>query len=108
MYHPLVATSQESVQNTIQECANSSRRDILTSEKTPLNTKGSVSARQFEFFFSDCYTVEMRGHFVHKNKDSLVLVRLMQYTAVLGQNSILVNICDALRDLVPFVQFKKT
>ena len=44
---------------------------------------------------------------MHKNKDSLILVRLMRYTAVLGQNSILVNICDALRDLVPFVQFKK-
>ena len=40
----LVATSQESsqntisTQNTIQECANILRTDILTSEKTPLNT----------------------------------------------------------------------
>ena len=34
----LVATSQESAQNTIQECANILRRDILTLEKTPLNT----------------------------------------------------------------------
>ena len=34
----LVATSQESAQNTIQKCANILRRDILTLEKTPLNT----------------------------------------------------------------------
>ena len=33
-----MATSQESTQNTIQECANTLRRDILTLEKTPLNT----------------------------------------------------------------------
>ena len=46
----LVATSQESAQNTIQECANILRRDILTLEKTPLHTssvdtvmKGEVS-----------------------------------------------------------------
>ena len=46
----LVATSLESAENTIQKCANILRRDILTLEKTPLNTssvdtimKGEVS-----------------------------------------------------------------
>ena len=34
----LMATSQESAQNTIQECANILCRDILTLKKTPLNT----------------------------------------------------------------------
>ena len=34
----LVATSQESAQNTTHECANILDRDILTLEKTPLNT----------------------------------------------------------------------
>ena len=54
----LVATSQESAQNTIQECANILLRDILTLEKTPLNTSsvdtimngGGVGTRQCEFF----------------------------------------------------------
>ena len=36
--------------------------------------------------------MEIRGQLVHKNKDSLILVRLMRYTAVTGQNSFLVSI----------------
>ena len=59
----LVATSQEPAQNTIQECANILRRDILTSEKTQLNTssvdtimKGEVSVpNNVNFFFRKLY-----------------------------------------------------
>ena len=59
----LVATSQESAQNTIQECANILLRDILTLEKTPLNTssvdtimKGEVSIPEnVNFFFRKLY-----------------------------------------------------
>ena len=59
----LVATSQESAQNTIQECANILRSDILTLEKTPLNTssvdtimKGEVSVPDnMSFFFRKLY-----------------------------------------------------
>ena len=54
-----MATSQESAQNTIQECVNILCRDILTLEKTPLNTnsvdtimKGEVSLPDnVNFFF---------------------------------------------------------
>ena len=70
----LVATSQESALNTIQECANTLRRDILTLEKTPLNTSsvdtiiyegGGVNTRQYKTIFSsESYTVEMRGQLV--------------------------------------------
>ena len=94
----LVATSQESAQNTIQECVNILRRDILTLEKTPLNTnsvdtimKEEVSIPDNVSFSSKTNTIEMRGQLVHKNKDSLILARLMWYTAVLGQNSFLVS-----------------
>ena len=60
----LVATSQESAQNTIQECANILRRDILALEKTPLNTssvdtimKGEVSIPDnLNFFFRKLYS----------------------------------------------------
>ena len=59
----LVATSQESAQNTIQECANILLRDILTLEKTPLNTssvdtimKGKLSIPDnVNFFFRKLY-----------------------------------------------------
>ena len=59
----VVATSQESAQNTIQECANILRRDIFTLEKTPLNTssvdtimKGDVSIPDnVNFFFRKLY-----------------------------------------------------
>ena len=59
----LVATSQESAQNTIQECANILCRDIFTLEKTPLNTssfdtimKGEVSIPDnVNFFFRKLY-----------------------------------------------------
>ena len=95
----LVATSQESAQNTIQECTKILHTDILTLEKTPLNTrsvdtimKGEVSIPDNVNFSSESYTVETRGKLVHRNKDSLILVRLMRYTAVLGQNSFLVSI----------------
>ena len=94
----LVATSQESAQNTIQECANILCRGILTLEKTPLNTssvdtimKGEVSIPDnVNFFFRMLYNGDEGT--VHKNKDSLILVRLMQYTTFLGQNSFLVSI----------------
>ena len=95
----LVATSQESTQNTIQECTKILHRDILTLENTPLNTssvdtimKGEVSIPDNVNFSSESYTVETRVKLVHRNKDSLILVRLMRYTAVLGQNSFLVSI----------------
>ena len=95
----LVATSQESTQNTIQECNEILRTDILTSEKTPLNTSSVDTIMKMEVsipdnvnFSSESYTVEMRGKLVHRNKDSLILVRLMRYTAVMGQNSFLVSI----------------
>ena len=95
----LVATSQESAQNTIQECTKILHTDILTLEKTPLNTssvdtimKGEVSIPDNVNFSSESYTVETRVKLVHRNKDSLILVRLMRYTAVLGQNSFLVSI----------------
>ena len=59
----LVATTQESAQNTIQKCANILHRDILTLEKTPLNTssvdtimKGEVSMPDnVNFFFRRLY-----------------------------------------------------
>ena len=58
-----MATSQESPQNTIQECANILRRDILTLEKTRLKSssvntimKGKVSIPDNEnFFFRKLY-----------------------------------------------------
>ena len=58
-----MATSQESAQNTIHECANILGRDILTLEKTPLNTssvdtimKGEVSVPDnMSFFFRKLY-----------------------------------------------------
>ena len=60
----LVATSQESAENTIQECANILCRDILTLEKTPLNTSsvdtimtGEVSIPDnVNFFFRKLYS----------------------------------------------------
>ena len=59
----LVATTQESAQNTIEECANILHRDILTLEKTPLNTSsvdtimnGEVSIPgNVNFFFRRLY-----------------------------------------------------
>ena len=59
----LVATCQESAQNTIQECANILYRDILKLQKTPLNTcsvdtimKGEVSIPDnVNFFFRKLY-----------------------------------------------------
>ena len=59
-----MATSQESAQNTIQECVNILRRDILTLEKIPLNTssvdtimKGEVSiSDNSNFFFRKLYS----------------------------------------------------
>ena len=59
----LVATSQESAHNTIQECANMLRRDTLILEKTPLDTssvdtiiKGKVSIPDnVNFFFRKLY-----------------------------------------------------
>ena len=58
--------------------------------------KGEVSIPDNVIFFSGSYSMEMRGHLEHKDRDSLILVQLMQYTAVLGQNSFLVNITHAL------------
>ena len=59
----LVATSSESAQNTIRECVNILRKDILTLERTPLNTssvdtimKEEVSiADNMNFFFRNLY-----------------------------------------------------
>ena len=59
----LVATSSESAQNTIQECANILRRDILILEKTPLNTSSVDTIMKEEvsipdnmnFFFTNLY-----------------------------------------------------
>ena len=59
-----VATSQESAQNTIQECANILRRDILTLEKTPLSTSSvdTIMKREVSvpdnvnFFFRKLYS----------------------------------------------------
>ena len=95
----LVARSQESAQNTIQECANILCRDILTLEKAPLNTSSVDTVMKGEVSLPDNVNIFFRklcngdeGQLVHKNKDLLILVRLMRYTAVLGQKSFLVSI----------------
>ena len=85
----LVAISQESGYDNSQEYANILTSDILTSEKTPLNISSvdtiivEVSTPDNVFFLSKCYIIEIRGQLAHKNKDLLILVQLMQYTAAL-------------------------
>ena len=49
----LVVTSQESAQNTIQECANILCRDILTLEETPLNTSSVDTVMKREVSLPD-------------------------------------------------------
>ena len=59
-----MATSLESAQNTIQECVNILRRDILTLEKTPLSTSSvdTIMKREVSvpdnvnFFFRKLYS----------------------------------------------------
>ena len=77
----LVVTSQESVQNTIQECAKILHRYILTLEKTSLNTssvdtimKGQVSIPDnVNFFFRKFYNGD-EGTVSTQKKHSLILV----------------------------------
>ena len=94
----LVAISQESGYDNSQEYANILTSDILTSEKTPLNISSvdtiivEVSTPDNVFFLSKCYIIEIRGQLAHKNKDLLILVQLMQYTAALGQNFFQISI----------------
>ena len=94
----LVAISQESGYDNSQEYANILTSDIVTSEKTPLNISSvdtiivEVSTPDNVFFLSKCYIIEIRGQLAHKNKDLLILVQLMQYTAALGQNFFQISI----------------
>ena len=94
----LVAICQESGYDNSQEYANILTSDILTSEKTPLNISSvdtiivEVSTPDNVFFLSKCYIIEIRGQLAHKNKDLLILVQLMQYTAALGQNFFQISI----------------
>ena len=94
----LVAISQESGYDNSQEYANILTSDILTSEKTPLNISSvdtiivELSTPDNVFFLSKCYIIEIRGQLAHKNKDLLILVQLMQYTAALGQNFFQISI----------------
>ena len=93
----LVATSQDSAQNTIQECANILYRDILTLQKTPLNTcsvdtimKGEVSIPDnVNFFFRKLYNGDegsvkaQKQRFINSSLADMVYHR---------QNSFLVSI----------------
>ena len=72
----LVATSQESAQSIIQECVNILWRDILTLEKTPMNTssvdtimKGEVSIPDnVNFFFRKFYNGDQGTVSVQKQR----------------------------------------